>query len=65
MAFAVDEQGAVPAVDVEVADVSVERFGDPQAVQSEQTRERMVAAAGQPSLDKEGSELVAVKPERG
>jgi len=54
-----------PRFDVEVLDVGTEGFGDPQPVQRQQTRERMVASAAETGLNEERTELVAVQPEGG
>jgi hypothetical protein len=63
VAFAVNEQGAVSAVDVEVVDVGAEGFGDAQPVQREQASECVVAAAAESGLDEERAEFVAIQAE--
>jgi len=55
----------VASVDVEVVDVDARCFGDPQPVQRQQIRQRVVPAAREAGLDEERAELVGVKPERG
>jgi hypothetical protein len=60
-AFAHDPQRAVTAVDVQVVDVGAERFADPEPVHRQQVDERVVAWRGEPGLDQQGAELVAVQ----
>ncbi len=51
----------MPAFHPEMLNVGVERFGDPQPVQSEQAGEGVVAAPGEAGLDQEHPEFVAVE----
>jgi hypothetical protein len=43
-----------------VLDVGVQRFGDPQPVQGEQTSQCVVASPGETGLHEELAELVAI-----
>ena len=61
-ALAGDGQGAVPSLQPEVFNVGVERLGDPQTVQCQQASQPVVSSAGQPGLDQEHAEFVAIQP---
>lgn len=63
-AVAVHEQPAVSSFVVEVVDVDAERFGDRQAVQCEQARQGVIAAAPETGPNEGPAELGAVEPER-
>ena len=62
-ALAHDPQRAVPAFAVEVLDVGAERCGDAQPVHRQQRDQRVIAWAGEPGLDQQSAEFVAVQPE--
>lgn len=49
----------------EIGQVSTASLGHAKRVEGKQARQHMVVATGQPRLDKEGPELVAIKPEPG
>lgn len=53
----------MPAFEAEVFDVGAQGFGDTQPVEREQRRQGVVATTGQPGLDQERPELVAIKPD--
>ncbi len=42
--------------------VGVERFGDPEPVQRQQTSEGVVTASSEAGLDQEHAEFVAIQP---
>ncbi len=57
-----DRQRPMPAFHPEMLNVGVQRFGDPQPVQGEQTCQGVVAATGEAGLDQEHAEFVAIQP---
>ena len=59
-----DRQRAMSTLDRQVADVGVQRFGDPQPVQREQGDQRAVAEITESGLDKQRAEFVAIEAER-
>jgi hypothetical protein len=62
VAFADDEQGAVPAFEAEVFDVRTAGFADPKAVEPEQHGQRSMHRRGAVGRVQECSELAAVHP---
>ena len=60
VARAMNEQGAVTSVEVDVDDVRAESFRDAQPIEREQTRECVIAPASEPGLDEERAEISRV-----
>jgi hypothetical protein len=57
-------QGAVTAFQAELVDVAAEGFGDPQAVDRQQTDQRVLGGGAQSGRDQQRADLVAVQPDR-
>jgi len=57
-----DEQGAMPAVDVEVLDVGTEGLGDAQPVERQQTRQCMIASAAESAWTKNAPSSLRSSP---
>jgi len=59
--FAVHPQRVMATFESEVVDVSVERLGDAEAIERQQTRQGVITGPGQASLDEERAEFVAIQ----
>jgi hypothetical protein len=59
-----DKQGPVTTVLLQVLDVGTERFGDPQPVQRQRRRQRVITTPRQASLNEECAKFVAVQTQR-
>ena len=60
-AFADNRQRAMASLGRQIADIGVERFGDPQAVQRQQRDEGTVSEITQTGLDQQRTEFVAIQ----
>jgi hypothetical protein len=60
-ALASDRQRSMTAFHPEMLNVGVQRLGDPQPVQRQQTGQGMISTSSESSLDQEHAELVAIQ----
>ena len=62
-AFADDRQCSVASFSRQVINVSVECFGDPEAVQCKQRDQRSVSEIAETCLDQQRSEFISIQPQ--